>query len=139
MPGIAIETNNQELREAYANHLMQFDWNSMLTQTFKRTRHDGTNAVNAVWIRLQPFGYTRAFFAVEPHKLDGIHLHALLRKNYESCIDDTRVKQYCDKTFGWSVISPIRNNATVSLYCAKYVVKGNDYFYEGAPIAWQLW
>ena len=72
--------NVELLKEAYATHLNSFPWDMYLTQTFKLTRRDGSNAVSAVWKCLQDvFSSNRAFLAVEPYYLDGIHLHGLLR------------------------------------------------------------
>jgi len=33
------------------------------------------------------------------------------------------------KAFGWNHIESARNQATVNLYCAKYVTKDNDDYY----------
>lgn len=123
------------LREAYSDHLQSYEWDTYLTVTFKHKRHDGTNAVNAVWERL-PFAPTRAFFAVEPHKLDGIHLHALL---YHPLIENdtpSRTQAYCTKTFGWSAASWLNGSPGCAEYCSKYITKGNEYFYKGLPFFW---
>lgn len=132
--------DKNSLREAYAQHLQSFPWDTFLTVTFKHTRHDGTNAVNAVWQRLPGF-CDRAFFAVEPHKLDGIHLHALL--HHKDCVPveqfnsvAERTQQYCTKTFGWSRAEFIETDGVMA-YCSKYVTKENDYFYLGSPDDWK--
>lgn len=132
--------DNNRLLEAYSSHLSTFNWDTYLTVTFKHTRHDGTNAVNAVWERL-PCLPDRAFIAVEPHKLDGIHLHALLHHRNDMPVEQFneipgRTQAYCTKTFGWSKASFIET-AGVLDYCSKYVTKGNEYFYKGDPYYWK--
>lgn len=133
---------NETIRQAYADHLSRYYWDTYATVTFKRTRRDGTNAVSAVWDRL-PFAPTRGFFAVEKHKLDGIHLHALLHhpiigKGEEVHNDiPKRTQAYLTATFGWSKCEWVNGQNGVSDYCAKYITKGNDYFYKGMPQYWQ--
>lgn len=132
---------NDEIRKAYSDHLGQFAWDTFLTVTFRHTRHDGTNAVHSVWERL-PLAPLRGFFAVERHKLDGIHLHALLYHSPQ--VFDTeafnlipgRTQAYCTKTFGWSKAEFIKSEFALE-YCAKYVTKDNDYFYQGLPFFWR--
>ena len=132
-----------ELHEAYAETISQYDWDIYLTQTFRRCRHDGTNAVFAVHKKMEDvFGASRAFVAVEPHKLDGLHLHALYRiPEWQSNLP-TRIKKYEKKAFGYT--NSIRSmnippeNFTVAMYCSKYVTKGNDFFFLGSPEAWLL-
>jgi len=125
------------LQQAYSEHLNSFPWDIYLTQTFKRTRRDGTNAVSSVWRILEDkFDCVRAFIAVEPHYLDGIHLHGLLR-----CIPwqdnlPIRMSKYLMKAFGWNTYSLARSQGIISWYCTKYVVKENNFFYKGDKSAW---
>lgn len=134
----------QDLQIQYANYLLSFEWDAYYTQTFKRLRHDSTNAVNACWHILENrLEWTRGFMAVESHRLGGIHLHCLLsndlidysnpiRAKAELSLRLSNTKKYCDKAFGFTHITTANNQATVNLYCAKYVTKGNgDYFFMG--------
>lgn len=133
-----------ELQPAYANWLLGYDWDAYYTQTFKNRRNDGTNAAIACWYILENrLSWTRGFIAVETHRLGGVHLHCLLsdelldwnnipRATNELKHRFTSTKKYMDKAFGFSHISSARNQATVNLYCSKYVVKNNgDYFFLG--------
>lgn len=79
---------------------------------------------------------TRAFTAVEYHKLGGVHLHSLVaydltpREDYRSV--ELATAKYCNKAFGWTSCSSVKNQATVSLYCSKYVTKSDgEYFLFG--------
>lgn len=128
------------LSQAYASHLQQFQWDCYATVTFRNTRHDGTNAALAVWRKMQEkFDAATGFVAVEPHRLDGKHLHGLFTfvPGQSGLVAPGRVQAYCTKAFGWSTASAARSEASVSLYCAKYVTKGNDFFYFGEPEAWR--
>jgi len=123
-----------EAQKAYADYLLGFPWQAYHTQTFKNTRNDTTNAVYAVWNTLSnKLGWTRGFLAAERHKLGGVHIHALLANDYDfKSWQIPATKKYCDKAFGFTHIESARNQATVNLYCAKYVVKDNgDYFFLG--------
>lgn len=125
-----------ELHEAYSNYLLEFDWSTYATFTFKTTRHDGCNAVNAVWEKLQDyFAVDAGFFAVEPHYLDGIHLHSLLWGAEK--VPVARLARYSNKAFGWTHATGVKNSTTVAVYCTKYVVKGNDFYLKGDPGAWR--
>ncbi len=140
MPESNIYGKDLALQEAYASHLTSFDWDVYMTQTFKHTRRDGSNAANHVYKTLEEkFGAIRAFIAVEPHYLDGIHLHSLIHFpeiNYQRDLVG-RLKKYCGKAYGFNHIAVARDQDQVSLYCCKYVVKGNDFFYKGEPSAWK--
>jgi len=124
----------------YANYLMSFDWDAFYTQTFRNRRNDGHNSVNACWHYLEnKLGWTKGFVAVESHRLGGVHLHCLLSNELADWSQGNPVrsqyiqtKSYMQKAFGWNHIESARNQATVSLYCAKYVCKDNgDYYFLG--------
>lgn len=132
------------LQVQYANYLLGFEWDAYYTQTFRRLRHDGCNAALAVWHKLcSRLEWTRAFVAVENHKLGGVHLHALLSNDLRDWTyintglrSQSRqfeaTKKYMDKAFGFTHITSARNQATVNLYCAKYVTKNDgDYYLLG--------
>lgn len=132
------------LQVQYANYLLGFEWDAYYTQTFRNRRNDGCNAVTACWYYLQGrLSWTRAFVAVENHRLGGVHLHALLSddlRDWSSVAEGNRsqslqlkaTKRYMDKAFGFSHVTTARNQATVSLYCAKYVTKTDgDYYFLG--------
>ena len=126
-------------REAYAEHLNSFPWDIYLTQTFKRTRRDGINAARTVWHYLDDkFCASRAFIAVEPHYLDGIHLHGLIRVPEWHEKLPLAIHRYFTKAFGWNVTSVARSQGIISWYCSKYVVKENDFHYFGDKDSWNL-
>ena len=128
-----------DIQQAYSQYLQSFYWDYYATFTFRRIRHDGTNAVYAVWSRLP--NVSRAFFAVERFKLDGIHLHALLQSaslaNPQFASTPGRIQAYTTKTFGWSKVEWVGGSAGVADYCSKYVTKGNDYFFLGDKYWWK--
>ena len=124
-----------EVRDAYATYLRSFYWDTYLTVTFRNTRHDGTNAATAVWERL-PFAPTRAFMAVEPNRLDGLHIHALLHHPLVENDTPGRTQAYCSNAFGWSKAEWVASEGVES-YVAKYVVKGNEFFFKGMPRFWK--
>jgi len=124
----------QRLQVDYANYLLEFPWQAYYTQTFRTKRNDQHNCVQATWGKLaNNLKWTRAFIATERHRLGGVHLHYLLANDLDYAswqIPATR--KYMNKAFGFSHIEPIRNEATVSLYCSKYVTKDNgDYYFIG--------
>ena len=134
----------QTLNIEYANYLLGFEWDAYYTQTFKNRRNDGYNATSACWSILENrLEWTRGFIAVEKHRLGGVHLHALLANDLMDWGNTARAissqkkqfratKKYCDKAFGFSHIESARNQATVSVYCTKYVTKSNgDYYFLG--------
>lgn len=127
------------LHDAYANWLIGFDWQVYATFTFKHTRHDGCNAVNAVWEKLnEVFDYDAAFLAVEPFKLDGVHLHGLLWTACPELLRLNAAHSYFNKAFGWSQFSMLaETRLSVGLYCTKYVIKENDFYLKGETGAWQ--
>jgi hypothetical protein len=128
--------NDVNIHDAYASWLTGFDWQTYATFTFKHTRHDGCNAVNAVWEKCnEVFGIEAGFYAVEPFKLDGVHLHALLWS--PDTLRSGSAHTYFNKAFGWSKFSDITSNTrAVSLYVTKYVIKENDFYLKGESGAW---
>lgn len=131
-----------QLREEYTSFLLSYPWDCYSTITYRRTRKDGIAAASQAWKVFERFEATRMFIAVEPHLLDGIHLHCLSRHlsaQYRpgSNIVPPGLWKYCFKAFGRSRIEPISDTVQVSRYCAKYVVKGNQYEFFGFPEAWR--
>jgi len=124
----------QRLQVDYANYLLEFPWHAYHTQTFRTKRNDGHNAIQSTWQKLQGnLHWSRSFAAVERHKLGGVHVHYLLANDYDYSKWQIRATHnYMSKAFGFCHIEPARNQATVNLYCAKYVTKDNgDYYFLG--------
>lgn len=154
----------EEVREAYADFITNFDWNIYLTQTFKGSnvekmklrynnfggsktsefkngRRDGLNASQAVWTTMHKrFGASRSFIAVEPNRYDGIHLHGLFSIPGVDAAGAQAIKDYQTKVFGF--VNSTKNmiletiNPNVSMYCSKYVTKGNEYNFFGRSGWW---
>lgn len=131
--------NEYQLREDYKDFLLNYTWDLYSTITFRRPRYDGIFWCEKVWKVFEKFGGSRGFIAVEPHLLDGIHLHMLSRHSFYSDAGTIPrgLWKYCFKAFGRSLIEPVDNSIQVSRYCAKYVVKGNQYEFMGWPEAWK--
>jgi len=130
-----------QIRQAYAEHLQKYPWDYYITQTFRNNVRDGLRASQSFWgILERKFMATRSFIAVEPHKLDGIHLHALTRHCFDK-INEKALWKYLFKAEGRSRVESPRFNsqALVTWYCSKYITKGDcDFHYFGDKNAWLL-
>ena len=126
---------SDELRNAYAQFVSDHEFNYYITQTFKHTRRDATVAARSVGQMYEYYGASHSFVAVEPHKLDGIHLHSLVNFPEPPPID--RLKRQSDKYGFYNLQYLTEETFTVANYCAKYVTKGNEYFLMGSPGAWK--
>ena len=129
-----------ELREAYANVLHSEAWDFYMTTTYRIPRHDGIRAAGRLWdILSNKFEAERAFVAVEAHRLDGIHLHALSHHATRPNLAPSSIWKYLFKANGRSTVARPRFSSTalVTWYCSKYVTKGNcDFHFFGDPCAW---
>ena len=139
----SIERELTPLHQAYAQHLQNYDWDFFSTVTFKRLHRDPINAAAKVSRALDKLGCTRAFLAVERHRLDGVHVHTLHRHIFRPELRSSSIWKYFDKAFGFSTVSLPRAADTVAVYCAKYVTKSGDesgdtYYYYGDADAWNL-
>jgi len=133
--------NRAQVREAYAEHLHQYPWDYYITQTFRNNVRDGLRASQSFWNILETkFHATRAFVAVEPNRLSGIHLHALTRHVFDR-INEHALWKYLFKAEGRSKVEVPRWNSTalVTWYCSKYITKGDcDFHYFGDKSSWLL-
>jgi len=139
---LELPFSRAQIRQAYAEHLQQYPWDYFITQTFRHNVRDGLRASQSFWDILEgKFAATRAFVAVERHKLDGIHLHALTRHCFDR-INERALWKYLFKAEGRSKVEIPRyhSQALVTWYCSKYVVKEGDYdfHYFGDKSAWLL-
>jgi len=91
---------------------------------------------------LEKLGGSRAFVAVERHKLDGVHVHTLHRHTHRPDVAAASVWKFAHKAFGRSTVEFPRDGTAASVYCSKYVTKGDEsgdsFFYFGEPEAWNL-
>ena len=129
----------EELREAYATLIHDQDWDFYSTVTYRVPRRDGIRAARRYWDVLEKkFDADRAFVAVESHRLDGIHLHALSRHALRPSLQAQTLWRYCFKAFGrYSAEEPrCASTALVSWYCSKYVVKGGEDNYHFFGDSW---
>jgi len=129
---------NETLHE-YADFISSYPWDLYSTITFRQKRTDSIYWTGKIWNTLEKFGAVRAFIASEPHSLEGIHYHVLSAHIGEETGSElfTRVNpsalwRYCFKAYGRSTVDKIRNDQlAVSRYCAKYIVKGNNFDFKG--------
>ena len=131
---------NEVLRESYATLIHNYPWDFYITQTYRTTRRDGIINPLRFWhILNSKFGSSRCFVAVEHHKLDGIHLHALSRHTWNPNVSPSHIWKYLFKTYGRVRVEAPRHSSTalVTWYCSKYLVKdGFEYHFFGYPEAW---
>lgn len=131
-------------REALSSFLMQKEWTTFLTITFRKEHRDAVYWLPRVWSTLQGAGAHRAFLASERFQSGvGIHVHGLaLFRNKEylaggppalerlSYIRNRGVWECCFQEYGRSRVENISNPAHVSRYCSKYIVKGGPDYYD---------
>ncbi len=134
-------TASDRVRDAYSDLLQSLPWDYFVTITFRRQRRDTIFTPRQVWNVFKDHHSDRAFFAVEPHRLGGLHLHALVhdKPTWHPSIADPA--EYLEAVFcndaGFSTVTAPRDPNLASTYCAKYVTKGtNDYQLYGAPYRW---
>lgn len=127
-----------EVTEAYAAFLQEFPWDYYSTVTFRRSRRDPIAASQVVSRSLSTLGASRGFLAVEGHKSGFLHVHALSRHTLNPNLQASSAYTYLFKAHGRATVEPIRDSGKVTAYCAKYVVKGNQFDFLGDPEAWLL-
>ena len=131
--------DNAQLREAYATLIHDQAWDFYSTVTYRVRRRDGIRAARRYWEILDTkFDADRAFIAVEHHRLDGIHLHALSRHALRPTLQAQTLWRYCFKAFGRYSASEPRSasSALVTWYCSKYVTKGDGDNYHLFGDSW---
>lgn len=126
-----------EVKHEYADFISQFRWDVYSTITFRHKRTDAMYWSERVWQFLEKFNSTRAFIAVEPHYYEGIHLH-ILSRHIPSLQNLGSIWKYSFKAFGRSTIEYVDNTLAISRYCAKYVVKGNQFDFKGDAGWWNI-
>lgn len=130
------EADHTDLSSWYAILLATNTWDLYTTTTYRVPRRDPLRAANAFWqIMSNKFSAERAFVAVESHRLDGLHIHALTSHELRPELRASSVWKYLHKANGRTTVEPPRggNAALVSWYCAKYVTKADPdrYFFFG--------
>lgn len=134
--------DNEATRAAYAEHLSQHSWDFYSTVTFRRLRRDPFAACAAVWSVLEKFDASRAFMAVERHKLDGVHVHTLHRHVFRGHVRPASLWRYMYKAFGRTTVESPHDGTAAAVYCSKYVTKGKEsgdsFHYFGTADAWTL-
>ncbi|KKM82453.1 hypothetical protein LCGC14_1319500 [marine sediment metagenome] len=130
-----------EVREAYSDLLQSLPWDYYITQTYRHLHRDTISAPARWWEAIQPTLPTRAFVAVEPHYLDGIHLHCLVKfprgDAGRSLFHRLDLRRDLRDRFGFVNVEAARTSSAVATYCAKYVTKGHlSYEFQGNPDSW---
>lgn len=145
-----------DTRIEYAEFLMRYYWEDMITVTFKKPRKEPYYAAKAVWNTLRDFNATKAFLGVEPHQSGDLHIHGLVSGNIRGWKPELKLPWdiwhglYYGYTKGNGVKMPGHGRSTVSLcnspekvtmYCAKYILKQQDrvcdyYYIYGDKFAW---
>ncbi len=139
LPGFYAD--RAKVREAYATLLESLPWDYFVTQTYRRLHRDTIHAPAAWWQSIAPVHPRRAFVAVEPHRLDGIHLHTLVRfprgAAEASLFHRLDLRRDLKAEFGITDVVRAKSTAAVANYCAKYVTKGNlNYEFYGDAASW---
>ena len=142
-------------REAYAEFLQTFKWESFFTVTFRKPRKEPYYAMQSVFHTLErECSVSRAFMGVEPHQSGDLHIHGLAagfrlegsqfpNGVFENPIADPRdMFSTLFKVYGRSKVEACRDQGRVSNYCAKYILKQQSRcadFYEffGTKKAWE--
>ena len=138
---VSFYQGKSEVRSAYSELLESLPWDYFVTQTFRRLRRDTIHAPAQHWEALQEAGATRAFVAVEPHYLDGLHLHTLARFPGDmaeaTLFHRLDLRRDLKNNFGFVTVDRIKSHEQVTTYCSKYVTKGMaTYDFFGNPGAW---
>lgn len=128
-----------EILHEYADFIAARPWDLYSTITFRQKRSDSIYWTDKIWSVMDKFGACRAFIASEPHRLEGIHFHVLSAhfdyaagRESMAKVNTNALWKYCFKAFGRTTIEKIHNDQlAVSRYCAKYVVKGNNFDFKG--------
>ena len=130
-----------QLRRALGEFFDQWPWEWFVTLTFsEKTGEERAKKLFRTWSSMLsrdiygPRWHKREsrgvtfIVAVERHKSGNIHLHALL-----AGVGDTRRLTWMDnwenldRIAGYSRIYAVQNNAAVTRYVTKYVVKGGEF------------
>lgn len=134
-----VPADTADLRQAYAKEIHRYSWDFYSTITFRLIHRDPIFAALRIGRALDKLDCSRAFIAIEPHRLDGVHAHLLSRHTYRPEIKASTLWKYFFKAYGRSRVEPIKSASIVSWYCSKYVVKGDfDYSFYGDKQAWLL-
>lgn len=138
---VSFYQGKSEIRAAYSELLESLPWDYYLTQTYRHLHRDTISAPARHWEALQDAGATRAYIAVEPHFLDGLHLHTLAK--FHGRMADATLFHRLDlrrdlrRDFGFADVQRIRDPGQVASYCSKYVTKGSlSYELLGDAASW---
>ncbi len=138
---VSFYQDKSEVQTAYSDLLQDLPWDYYLTQTYRHLHRDHISAPARHWDALQEAGATRAFVAVEPHYLDGIHLHTLAKfpegMATATLFHRLDLRRDLRRDFGFADVQRINDPEQVSTYCSKYVTKGAaSHGFFGNPPAW---
>jgi hypothetical protein len=145
--GVFVPLNDrQQVREAYASWLQQYQWDDFLTVTFRSPRKEPYYAAKTVWHELQKSGAGRAFLGVEPHNSGDLHIHGIISESIPGgrpSIDlPWNIWNRLFERFGRSTVEMCRDPVAVTSYCAKYILKNqgpmDHYYVMGSTAAWKL-
>lgn len=119
-----------DLRQAYSELIHSRPWEFYSTITFRTPRHDQLSVISTLSKAFSRLEASRAFIAVEPHRMGGVHAHCLSHHPLRKDMQAGWIWKYMFKAFGRSSVSKIKDTQSlVTWYCAKYVTKGPDYEY----------
>ncbi|GAI13547.1 unnamed protein product, partial [marine sediment metagenome] len=65
------------IKSQYAEFLQGYNWDYVLTSTFRKPRIEPYYALQSVWHELQHYSVARAFLVAEPHQTGDLHIHGL--------------------------------------------------------------
>ncbi len=133
------------IKEQYAEFLQGYNWDYVLTSTFRKPRREPYYALQHVWHRLQNYNVARAFLVAEPHQSGDLHIHGLAAGAGPGWRPEMALPwdiwQGLFKRFGRAKVEACNSQEAVTGYCAKYLLKQQSRacdYYEvfGSKFAW---
>jgi hypothetical protein len=146
-----LESEAQRVRTAWAEFIMARSWDAFSTQTYKTPRHDGYYAARSYFDAVSNVAHvSRAFIAVEPNRLQGLHLHCLLA--YDTQVSATPAREHMEgilfrsvvatetKWAGFNRVEAPKNSMDVARYVSKYVTKADagEFYIMGDKQWWEI-
>ena len=131
--------NTTELKTAYADWLLTYNWAYFFTSTFRKPRSSPYYALQAVWKWLFiHHEVKRAFLVSEPFKTGDLHVHGLLAgARNQGVYVSPRIPSIdlpsgiwsgLYNAFGRNKVEGIKSGQDVANYCSKYILKEDGAF-----------
>lgn len=135
-----MTTNSEKPTPIISNHS---PGTTSLPSPFESYTVTPSTLPKVVWQAAERLGASRAFVAVERHRLDGVHVHSLLRQYPHRDTPSQSLWKYLSKSFGRTSVQLPHDGMAAVAYCAKYVTKdhglqGESFHYFGDADAWNL-